>query len=474
MIIKENRDEILSYLEDSSNFSGGKCEKVFIPENEQEILEIVNECNRQKMPLTVSGGGTGTVGGRIPLEGSVISLERLNGIINIDGNRAVLEAGSVVNDFLQRADNVRKFYPPFPTERNAFIGGNASTNASGEYSFRFGATRKYVLKLRMVTGGGKLVEIPRGRFFADDRGVIRTDFLTFEIPSYKTPEIKCSAGYFSKKNVDLIDIIIGSEGTLGVITQVEVLLIDKLPDRFIMIFFLPSEDRMFEFLSQVKKDFISDIYTLEFFDSASLSFLKNDFPEIPPGTCGFYIESTNTTELMERWLEISEKYNARDVWVGGEPKSYQRLIDFRHKLPENINAYFRKLKITKISLDIAVPERNFKELVSFYRRFSGESGIQTVLFGHIGENHLHFNLFPADEREKTLARQIYISCIEKAISLGGTVAAEHGIGKIKYPYLKMMYGEKGIQDMVRIKKAFDPNGLIGRNNLFPADLLFQK
>ncbi|MCM8814439.1 MAG: FAD-binding oxidoreductase [Candidatus Omnitrophica bacterium] len=474
MIIKENRDEILSYLEDSSNFSAGRCEKVFIPENEQEVLEVVNLCNSQKMPLTVSGGGTGTVGGRIPTEGSVISVERLNRIISINGNSAICEAGTIINNFLQELERAGKFYPPFPTERNAFIGGNASTNASGEYSFRFGATRKYVMKIRMVTGSGKIVEIPRGKFLADERGVIKTDFAHFEIPSYQTPPIKCSAGYFSAKGMDLIDLVIGSEGTLGVITSVEVLLTDRLPERFIMVFFLPSEEKMFDFISEVKHKFIQDMYMLEFFDRASLFFLKDDFPEIPSDTCAFYIESTSTTELMEQWLEISEKYNARDVWVGSDPKNYQRLIDFRHRLPENINAYFRKLKITKISLDIAVPENNFRELVSFYRKFSEESGIQTVLFGHIGENHLHFNLFPADEKEKNLAKQIYLSCVEKALSLGGTIAAEHGIGKIKYPYLRMMYGDKGIKDMIRIKKVFDPDGLMGRDTLFPSSLLFEK
>ncbi len=474
MIIKENQDEILGYLEDSSNFSGGHCDKVYIPENEKEIVEIIQMCNSKNIPLTISGGGTGTVGGRIPTEGSVISLEKMNRITDIRNDTAICEAGVIINQFLSESEKIGRFYPPFPTERNAFIGGNASTNASGEYSFRFGATRRYVRKIRMITGSGKLIEVPRGRYFADDRGIIKTDFIEVKRPSYTTPKIKCSAGYFSTPGMDLIDLIIGSEGTLGVITSVEVMLVEKLPDRFIMIFFLPSEERMFEFLYDVKKNFIRDLYTLEFFDESSLFFLQSDFPEIPGNSCAFYMESVNTTELMEKWLELSERYQAKDVWVGSDPKNYQRLIDFRHRLPENINSYFRKLKITKISLDIAVPEENFRELVAFYRRFSSQSGIRTVLFGHIGENHLHFNLFPVDEREKNLARQIYISCVEKALSLGGTISAEHGIGKIKYPYLRMMYGDSGIDDMINVKKTFDPRGLMNRNNLFPFELFFRK
>ena len=474
MIIKENKDEILRYLEDSSNFSGGRCDRVYIPENTKDNIEIVNMCNSKHIPLTVSGGGTGTVAGRIPIEGSVISLEKINNIVEIKQSTAVCEAGVIINQFLSEIDTINRFYPPFPTERNAFIGGNVSTNASGEYSFRFGPTRKYVSRIKMVTGGGKSIEIPRGRYFADKNGVIKTDFIEFEIPSYITPPIKCSAGYFAAPGMDLIDIVIGSEGTLGVITDIEVHLVEKPPERFIMIIFLPSEEKMFEFLYDAKANFIKDMYTFEFFDEHSLFFLQNDFPEIPKHSCAFYIESVNTMELMERWLLFSEQYNAKDVWVGSDPKNYQRLIDFRHKLPENINAYFKKLKITKISLDIAVPEKNLKELVGFYRRIAKESGIQTVLFGHIGENHLHFNLFPRDETEKNVAKQIYIDCIEKGLSLDGTISAEHGIGKIKYPYLRMMYGDKGINDMIKTKLSFDPRGLMGRGNLFPSCLFLSR
>jgi D-lactate dehydrogenase (cytochrome) len=471
MLIKSNKEEILNYLEDASNLKSGTCHGVFIPEDEEEVVDAVNICLSKKYPYTVSGGGTGNVGGRIPFLGYVISTEKLDNIQTMENNKASLQSGVIIDKFLNEINKINKFYPPYPTEKSAFIGGNVSTNASGEYSFCFGPTRNYVEKIRMVTGQGKMIEIPRGRYFADSNGIIDYEEIKIPIPSYKTPDIKCSAGYFSKPGMDLIDLIIGSEGTLGVITRIDVKLIDKLPERFILILFFKNEEKVMEFLFDVKKNFSNELYALEFFDNPSLEFLKQDFSEIPDNTCAFYIESVYNDDILEKWMTISEQYNAIDVVVSSDKKSYDRLIDFRHRLPENINTYFKKLNITKISLDMAVSEKNFSSLFSFYRNITSRTNIRTVLFGHIGESHLHFNLFPIDEKEKTQVKEIYMKSLEKVLSLGGTVSAEHGIGKIKHQYLEMMYGKKGIEDMIKIKNIFDPQGLIGPDNLFPYSLV---
>ncbi|MCM8768808.1 MAG: FAD-binding oxidoreductase, partial [Candidatus Omnitrophica bacterium] len=185
MIVKHGRQEILSYLEDASNFRDSQAETLYIPENEEEILQVVGECVRKKLPLTVSGGGTGTVGGRVGREGAIISLERFNRIVSINPKEktATLQAGVVIKDFLQSLEKQGLFYPPFPTERSAFIGGNVSTNASGEYSFRFGATRRYVQRVRMVLSPGEVVEIKRGESQEKD-GVIPLGRLKIPLPSY--------------------------------------------------------------------------------------------------------------------------------------------------------------------------------------------------------------------------------------------------------------------------------------------------
>lgn len=471
LLVKNKKDDILSYLEDSSNFREGSAEKVYIPENESELIDVLSECAGGKTPVTVSGGGTGTAGGRVPKEGVVISLERFDKIADIDkkNKTAVLQAGVLIQDFLKELDALHLFYPPFPTERTAFIGGNAATNASGEYSYRFGPTRKYIRKIRMVLTTGETLDVKRGDIF-EKRGEIDFSSIRVPLPSYRTPCIKCSAGYYSRESMDGIDLLIGSEGTLGVITEVGVSLIEALPPRFIIIVFFPDEEKIPEILNDAGKNF-RELYSLEFFDRGSLEFLKKDYPEIPDNTCALYIEAACGAGEMEKWADFSEKHSAVDTLIGEDPKNYGRLIDFRHRLPENINAFFKKLGIVKVALDMAVPGKNFREMYLFYRKIMAQEPMHTILFGHIGENHLHFNLFPRTEEEKKRAWEVYGTCARKALALGGTVAAEHGIGKIKHKWLGVMYGERGLKEMAAIKKIFDPPVILGLDNIFPRALL---
>jgi len=468
VIIKENQEEILNYLEDSSNFRSGCAEALYIPENEDEARKVLVECSREKIPLTISGGGTGNVGSRIPVGGRVLSVEKLDTIIRIDvpKRRAILQAGVIVDRFLDLLEKEHLFYPPFPTERSAFISGNVSTNASGEYSYRFGPTRKYIRRIKVILSDGETIDLRRGEIFADPSGFLQIGSKKVKIPSYVTPDIKCSAGYFSRPRMDAIDLFIGSEGTLGLFTEVEVSLIPALPSAMIMVFFFSEGEKLFEFLKRVKEEErFSQTLTLEYFDPHSLNFLRQDFPGIPECRFALYIEAPADT--TEDWLFLSEGYPIIDTWVGENPSSYQRLVNFRHHLPEKINDYFKKIGSQKVSLDFAVPEERFPELYSYYEHIrSVNRDLETVLFGHIGESHLHFNFFPKNEEEKERVDNLCEEAARKVLSLGGTIAAEHGIGKLKHKYLKMMYGEEGIIQMVTVKKALDPAGILGLDNIF--------
>jgi len=474
MIVKKDKDEIVSYLEDSSNIKGGNAEALYIPENENEVLEVVKKCASQRIPLTISAGGTGTVGARIPFEGRILSVEKLNKIINIDKEkkRAVLQSGVIIDEFLKILDSDNLFYPPFPTERTAFIGGNVSTNASGEYSFHFGCTRRYVKRIKVILSSGEIIEIERGKYFADKNGYLLIGKKKIKIPSYESPLIKNSAGYFSRPGMDSIDLFIGSEGTLGVVTEAEVKLISALSLPFIMVIFL-KEEKVLSFIEGIKRNNNLNPLCLEYFDQHSLQFLKKDFPDIPDGTKeAFYIEEEESENVLEEWISLMENYPVIDTWISQDKPTYQKLINFRHKLAENINDYFRKIKSMKIALDVAVPENSFKELFNFYKKIRvNNPEIETVLFGHIGENHLHFNFFPQDEKEKERVIKIVEKAIKKGVKLGGTISAEHGVGKIKHKYLEMMYGKEGIMEMARVKKEIDPFCIFGLDNIFPKSLL---
>jgi len=489
MIIKKEPEQIISYLEDTSNLKFGSADVVYIPKNESEVLEAIKDAKKNKMPITASGAGTGTTGGRIPQGGAILSLEKLNSIISIDkkNSRATLQAGVIVDDFLKELGKDNLFYPPFPTERMAFIGSNVSTNASGEYSFRFGATRKYVERIKVALSSENILDIKRRQYIADGNGVITSSFFKVKIPEYRSPDTKNAAGYFSRPGMDLIDLFIGSEGTLGIITEVELKLIPALPPRSIMILFFEKDEETLKFLKRIKKEIASpsarndkkfNVYALEYFEKNSLGILRKSrhqkiggqaFPNIPECESALYIEQE--AKDLEEWLELLEEYNLADTWIGENERDYNKLIDFRHKLPELINEYFRELKQTKVSLDLAVPENYFPEFFDFYKKMAKKTEVEYVIFGHIGENHLHFNFFPKNEEERARAQTAYIEAVKKAVANGGTVSAEHGIGKLKHKYLEMMYGREGIMEMVRIKKTIDPFCMFGLDNIFPKELL---
>ncbi len=473
MIVKKEQDEVLNYLEDASNLGGGTTESVFLPEDEEEVVEIVRECGEKRVPLTISAGGTGVVGGRIPFGGAVLSTERLNKVIEINDREkyAILQAGVVIDDFLKELISKRLFYPPFPTERSAFIGGNIATNASGEYSFRFGCTRKYVRRIRVVLSGGAVVEIRRGEVIAH-QGFLRipsTD-IKFKIPDYKMPDVKKnSAGYYSSVDMDLIDLFIGSEGTLGIITEVDVHVIEQLPDTFFCAVFFKSSQDTFSMVRELKsKKDVLDLLCLEYFDSNSLYYLKEFYPRVPDAAkgCILFVARMSAPENLDMWDELLNKYNLLDNWFGDNEKQKEELYKFRHKLPEIVNDIVRKNNHPKISTDIAVPEDKFWQMNDFYRKRLESSRLKHLIFGHIGGCHLHVNILPENEEEMKTAKDMYLEFAGKGIELGGTVSGEHGIGKRKHHFLKMMYGEKGIKEMARVKKAIDKSGILGIGNIF--------
>lgn len=470
MIIKRKPDEIAAYLEDSSNLPGAKVEAVYIPESEDEARETVAGCARRGELLTISGGGTGNVAGRLPLGGSLLSVERMVDeiVVNPAKMTAAVSAGVLVEDFLARLEKDGFFYPPFPTERTAFVSGNAATNASGEYSYRFGPTRRYVRRLRVLTTGGEVFEVRRGENFADREGRIRLGGREIRIPGYLTPDIKCAAGYYSRPGMDAIDLLIGSEGTLGVFTSVEVEIIPVPPPRTILVLFYGPDRDPLELLPTARSQ---PLFTLEYFDRHSLDFLVPDFGNIPDGAhFALYLETE--VEKLDDWLEIVERTGPLDTWASQDEAAYRKLIGFRHRLPENINRYFKKIGTRKVSLDFAVPEDRFRELYAYYQALrEANPELETVLFGHLGENHLHFNYFPRDEKEREKIRGLYDRAARKVVSLGGTVAAEHGVGKMKHRYLAMMYGEEGLREMARVKREIDPACILGLDNIFPRSLL---
>lgn len=479
MLKKTDPDIIKGYLEDSSNLTGGHAEGVYLPESEAEITAALAECNDKKIPLTVSAGQTGTTGGCIPFGGWLLSTQKLNKIITLDKELkfAVVQPGVTLEEIETAAQKEGLLYPPDPTEKKATIGGNAATNASGGRCFRFGSTRNWVRRLKIVLPGGLSLNLKRGLMQANQKNEFAMPNAEFRIPNYSMPKTKNAAGYFSAPKMDLVDLFIGSEGTLGIVSEIELALAPALRETFDLVAFFPSEDQAVDFVqeSKTKEDRAINFY--EYFDENTLRMLKPSYPRIPAGAkAAVYVEQEIVEEnkvYIDYWAGLLEKYGASlaDCWLGADTKQRAELTKFRYSIPEHINEMFKQYHQIKLATDIAVPEGKFKAMFAFYNSELATHSPQLfyIKFGHIGDNHLHVNLVAKKPEYFSTAKELAMKFVRKAVVLGGTVSAEHGIGKIKHDYLKAMYGESGISDMLRIKRVFDPNGILGPNNIFPAE-----
>lgn len=488
MQVKTQPDELQNYLTDASNVQGGHAEKLFIPENAQEISEILKEANEKRISVTVSGARTGTVAGAIPFGGFVVSLEKLNKIKEISENSATVESGVLLTDLQKAVDAENLFYPPDPTEWSCQIGGTVATNASGARSFKYGATRKYVERLEIALPSGEIINLRRGDAFAEN-GFIEIGNIRAKIPTYRQPDVrKNTSGYFSGEKLDAIDLFIGSEGTLGIITEVELKLLPK-PEGFLSgIIFFKNETDLLDFVNEARehsnanrKSQIAnkiDASLLEYFDDNALKFIREKFPETPENMAGaiFFEQETNAEnedELFEQWNALLEKHNAEidSSWFTTTEQDLIKMREFRHALPVSVNERIVRYKQRKVGTDMAVPDDKFASFLRFYKAKLDETKLDYVIFGHIGDNHLHANIIPKNAEEAKAAKHLYGRFIAQAIMLGGTISAEHGIGKLKSKYLYVMYGERFLNEMAQLKRAFDPNGILGRGNMFDEKFL---
>jgi D-lactate dehydrogenase (cytochrome) len=523
MQTKTAPEELQNYLTDASNMSGGHADKLFIPETADEIAQILREANEQKIPVTISGARTGTVGGAVPFGGYVISLERLNKIKSIDRETmtAVVEPGVILGDFQKAVEAEGLFYPPDPTEWSCQIGGTVATNASGSRSFKYGATREFVIGLEVILANGDRLKISRGNAVSTDGEPIRLttvggSTISFRVPTYERPDVRKNvSGFYNATPLDAIDLFIGSEGTLGVITEIELSLLQKPRGFFSGIIFFKKQSDLLGFVNEararsfavrkksremgeaivtsmtsrpkaksastfreciiVELDDIDsfDASLLEYFDDRALKFISERFPETPSNMAGaiFFEQETdaaNEDELFEAWNSLLEKHNAdldRSWFTTNEPDR-EKMREFRHALPVSVNEFIAKHKQRKVGTDMAVPDEKFPGFLRFYKDTLDASGIDYVIFGHIGDCHLHANLLPKNDVEAEKSRHIYGRCIAQAVMLGGCVSAEHGIGKLKAKYLNVMMGERYLNEMAELKRAFDPNSILGRGNIF--------
>ena len=486
MISKQDPSAVQGFLEDTSNLKSGWTPCVFFPETEEEVAGLLRNAAAEGRRYTVAGNGTGTTGGRIPFGDCVIAMHRLNRIGEVEPlddevARIRVQAGAQLLELQAKVAACGWFYPPDPTEKSCFVGSTVANNSSGSRSFRYGSTRRHVRALRIALPQGDIIEISRGEQVADAEGGFSLDLplagaLSFRRPDYGMPSTsKHNAGYWSMPGMDLVDLFIGSEGTLGVILEAELQLRPEPVKVFACLAWFMSEDELFAFVDKAR-DGSSGVRprAIELFDGRSLEFLRQSHPQIPHGTCGaIYVEEETTVEdeerCLEAWMELMEGCGSpADLsWAALDADGLAGLREFRHQLPVLVNEWLSRQAETKVSTDMAVPDAKSRQLYELYRDACEAEGFTFIIFGHIGNAHLHLNILPRDRAEFDRAKALYRKLVSEVLAMGGTLSAEHGIGKLKSEYLVQMYGQCGIREMVRVKKALDPYLVLNIGNLIP-------
>jgi FAD/FMN-containing dehydrogenase len=416
---------------------------------------VLREATASGTPVTIAGAGTGVTGGRVPFGGWVVSLEKFNRL-EIHRGYAICGAGVLLRDLHAAAQGSGQFYPPDPTETGAAIGGNIATNASGSRSFQYGSTRRWVEELRVAMANGFVSQFSRGQAIDFDPGAIPLPQVT-----------KNTAGYLLRSGMDWIDLFCGSEGTLGVIVEARVGLLPAPKALLAGVVFFPSDETAFAAVESWPRS----LRMLEYMDAHSLDLLRTRYPEIPPSAHAALLieqelESEDSPEV-DAWIERIETSGAlaEDSWFAATAADRERFRRFRHALPELVNDTVRRSGALKMNTDYAVPLDRNREMLDRYRRvLEAEFPGRYVIFGHIGDAHVHVNLFsdPADPKH---ASDVLTRLAREAVALGGTVSAEHGLGKRKAHLLALQYTPEQIDAMRAVKRRLDPAGILGRNTL---------
>jgi len=506
-------DRIRNYLSDESASFHGRAETLYLPADEAEVVGVVRAANETGMLLTVSGGGTSITGSRVPGGGAVLSVERMVGVhsaprqgfehvegpgftllLSREQGRAVVPPGVTLSALDAVLARHGLLYPPDPTEMSAMIGGTIATNASGARSFRYGATRAWVRRLRVVLPTGEVAELRRGDPPARD-GILRipTDRRTIELPlpgpdRYAMPRTKNAAGLHLAPDMEAIDLFIGCEGLLGIVTETEVGLVERVPQTLTVIAYFRERNHALDFVDAAAAGAPVEYLSVEYFDGHSLDFMRAAYPDIPESMAAAVLvelpyeeaEPHNPypgTEGLTRLERILAEHEAALDWaVPGSRREEVRL--FRHALPETVNEFVRK-RVGKIGTDMAVPRERLREMMDAYERESAVTGVRFLVFGHIGDAHVHLNYLPENDEEAARAGAAYAKLARAAVALGGTISAEHGVGKKtllagdggRVPYLHVLYGETGLQVIADVKKALDPNRILNIGNMVPAEML---
>jgi len=422
------------------------------PESVDDVIEVVRKAASDRTPITCAGAQTSTTGASITDKGILLSLLSLDRISPPDEKRRTInvEPGALVGEIKRTAAAAGLLFAPDPTsEEESTIGGAIACNASGARTFKYGATRRHVRALKVVMASGELIE-------------------------FRRPDLeKNTVGYAFAH--DPIDWFIGSEGTLGIIVEAELSLL-PLPHHVVGLAVLfRSERAALNFVIAARESPQLSARCIEYFDGPAIEIARSvSAGLIPPDATGMvYVEEEISDDLdstLVRWIELIETIGPdfEPLVFDGEAR-LREARRIRHSIPATMNERgnsFRNSGGRKVSTDWAVPYRRLPEAIKTARSLVSEAGIdEPVIYGHAGNGHPHQNFVARDARELAGIEAVVEETLRRVLALGGTVAAEHGIGKIKRKWLPLQMNALQISMMTAVKSELDPLGLLAPGNI---------
>lgn len=436
---------------DASGYSGW-AEAAFQPASESELRQLVCRAADEGIPLTLGGAATSLTGAMVPSRGWLVRLDALRTCTIHDGF-ATVGAGTLQKELQAAAYATGQFFAPGPTHNAASLGGMIATNASGARGFLYGSTRDHIRALRVMALDGSIREYRRG------------EAIDFAVPPIAHPRTrKHQAGYPLREGMDWIDLFCGSEGTLGIVLEAE-LKLTQIPEFVEMgVCFYRDESAAFADLARWRA--LPGIRMCEYFDQGALKMLAAAQGEGPTSSFAADFPS-GAAILVERAGATPEEAYLESVdWRAGDASARQKLTEWRNSLPIGFNARVRANGYLKMGTDFAVPWSAEQAMQARYRARMAAFPGETAIFGHIGDAHLHVNLLPTNDGERDQAWEMIQQWAAEAVELGGSVSAEHGLGKRKRHLLEVQYRKPEIEAMRGVKRRLDPEWRLGQETLF--------
>ncbi len=502
--------------EDAAHFPGGQASALAHPETEADVAAILALGG----PVLAIGAQSSLTGGATPRGETVLSMARF-GEITRDGGEVHVGAGATL-DALQRAlDAHRSLYPPVPTYTGATVGGVVSTNAAGPATFKYGTTRDWVAAITVVLASGEVLDLRRGETTAHPDGyfdiVTAGSVIRVPVAPLTRPQVpKCAAGYALAPEMDLVDLFVGAEGTLGIVTSVTLRVVDRAPATCLACLALPHEEDARALTDALRVEARRtwrqqdptgiDVSAIEYLDRRSVALLRQDgidreldvtldhavgailfvTIELPPGTTSDQarglvenaLEPEGMVTPLGRFVRLIDDRGLLDrteITLPGDTARRAQLHELREAVPQAVNRRIALAQqqispaLSKLAGDFIVPFDRFAEMVHACQAACERRDLDLAIWGHLSDGNVHPNVLPRRPEDLALGRQALLDAGQSVLALGGSPLAEHGVGRnpLKQQFLEMLHGPDGLAALRAVKQALDPTGLLAPGVLLP-------